>query len=40
MASDNARDQNNKDFQLNALFGVTGKVALITGIADSILSIT
>lgn len=32
MASDDARVQNNKDFQLNELFDVKDKVALITGI--------
>ena len=31
MASDDARVQNNKDFQLNELFNVKNKVALITG---------
>ncbi|RMY44374.1 hypothetical protein D0865_10598 [Hortaea werneckii] len=31
MASDDARVQNNKDFQLNELFNVKDKVALITG---------
>jgi len=31
MSSDNARDHNNKDFELSALFDVAGKVALITG---------
>lgn len=31
MASDDPREQNNKDFQLNELFSVKGKVALITG---------
>jgi hypothetical protein len=31
MASDNPRSHNNSDFQLNEIFGVKGKVALITG---------
>jgi hypothetical protein len=33
MASDNARAQNNKDFQLSELFNVKDKVALITGMS-------
>ena len=31
MASDNARSHNNDDFQLNTLFNVKDKVALVTG---------
>ncbi|KAK5113077.1 hypothetical protein LTR62_003656 [Meristemomyces frigidus] len=31
MSSDNARDHNNQDFTLESIFGVKGKVALITG---------
>ena len=38
MASENPREHNNQDFQLNALFGVQGKVALITGEFPSNLS--
>lgn len=31
MASDNPRAHNNPDFQINEIFSVKGKVALITG---------
>lgn len=35
MASDNPRDHNNDDFQLNSLFNVKDKVALVTGKPES-----